>query len=366
MNKRIQGRLSLRERSRTTPLDERILQRCFRGAKDDQTTPRRPHRLATVATLLTLIILAGCQKPSTPAANSAPDAPATITDRLDRSVIVDTPAKRIISLTPAMTELLFAMDLGPTMVGATKHCNYPAAALDIPRVGAGTLESISVEAIIAAKPDLVLCKWDYHQPLIETLDRMQIRCLAVGPQSLDELFDEADWIGRLTGHEAQAAALIERMTARRDHLTEVVARVQPTPPLKVFYEVWDDPLMTAGPDSFIDEMLVSAGLENIIRDTSIRYPRISAETVLRANPDLILAPTTHFEDVDVDTIRTRPGWDSVTAVQQQRIHLISGDEVSRCGPRLLDALSEIILAAYPELSPADLEFSSPSPAEVTR
>ncbi len=343
---------------------------------------RRPHRLATVAMLrmLTLIMLAaflsGCQQTSPPTAETKTqtDSPNvdTVTDQLDRTVVVGAPAKRIVSLTPAMTELLFALDLGPSIVGATTHCNYPAAALDVPRVGAGTLESISVEAIVAAKPDLVLCKWDYHQPLIETLDRMQISCLAVGPQSLHELFEQARWIGRLTRHEAQAAALIKRMQTRRDHLSDVVARVKPTPPLKVFYEVWDDPLMTAGPDSFIDEMLVAAGLENIIRDTSIRYPRISAETVLRANPDLILAPTTHFEDVDVDTIRMRPGWDAVTAVQQQRIHLISGDEVSRCGPRLLDALSEIILAAYPELSaddlqsPPSLQASSPGPVEVTR
>ncbi|MCO8121056.1 helical backbone metal receptor [Stieleria sp. TO1_6] len=271
-----------------------------------------------------------------------------LTDRLDRQVRIASPATRIISLSPATTELLFALDLGPAVVGATKHCNFPAAALTIPRVGSGTLESINLEAIVAAKPDLVLCKWDTHQPLLQSLERMQIPALAIGPQSLDELFEEAGWIGQLTGRESQADALVAAMTARRQKLTGIAQRLRPDPAVKVFYEVWDDPLMTAGPDSFIDEIMSMAGLENIIQDTTIRFPRISAETVLRGDPDLILAPTTHFLDVDIDEIRARPGWDSVTAVQQGNIHLISGDEISRCGPRVLDALAEVILAAYPQ------------------
>ncbi|MEM6692430.1 MAG: ABC transporter substrate-binding protein, partial [Planctomycetota bacterium] len=88
--------------------------------------------------------------------------------------------------------------------------------------------------------------------------------------------------------------------------------------------------------------------ENILSDTSVRYPRISSESVVEGNPDLILAPTSHFDNVDIDSFRSRPGWSSVAAVANERIYLISGDEVSRCGPRLLDAWSEIILAAYPD------------------
>jgi iron complex transport system substrate-binding protein len=298
-------------------------------------------------------VLLGCDSGSSPAPpQSSPSV--TITDRLNRIVAADQPATRIVSLSPATTELLFALDLGPSIVGATRHCNYPKEALGIPRVGGGTLESLSTEAILAAKPDLVLAKWDSHQPLVQSLDRMHVRSLAIGAQDLSELFEETKWLGQLTGRQEQAERFIAKMKARREQLVNIVEKYGAKPKLKVFYEVWDDPLITVGPDSFIDEILELAGLQNIVTDTSIRYPRISAETVLRGDPDLILAPTTHFEDVDIDSIRSRPGWSDITAVRSRRIHLISGDEVSRCGPRLLDALAEIISAAYPNVSADDL------------
>lgn len=311
-----------------------------------------------------LAALSGCKPSPAPIVDVPSDQPP-IVDRLDREVPITAAATRIVSLSPSTTELLFALDLGPNIIGATKHCNYPEAALDIPRVGGGTLESISLEAIVAAKPDLVLAKWDTHQPLVDSLDRMGMRTLGIGPESLEQLFEEAQWIGKLTDRNDEAAALVSRMRARRERLTSLVARVQPTPKLKVFYEVWDNPLMTAGPDSFIDQLLQLAGLDNIIRDTAIAYPRINAETVLKGNPDLILAPTTHFEEVEVESIGQRTGWQGITAVQQHRIHLISGDEISRCGPRMLDALGEIILAAYPEVSASEVAASNDSDKEPT-
>jgi iron complex transport system substrate-binding protein len=334
------------------------------------------HRLVARGWFLAVLILFcgsfGCRREYAPSLDAEPKPEAntsvaaaaatsdiTVTDRLGREVPVAGTAKRIISLSPATTELLFALDLGPSIFGATKHCNYPPAALAIPRVGGGTMESISLETIVSIKPDLVLCKWDSHQPLVQSLDRMQIPALAIGAQSLKELFEEAKWVGQMTGRQTEAGELIARMRARLQRLSTVVSQVKPDPALKVFYEVWDDPLMTAGPDSFIDELLRLAGLDNIVTDTSIRYPRISAETVLRGNPDLILAPTTHFKNVDIDEIRSRPGWKSIAAVTQHRVHLISGDEVSRCGPRVLDALAEIILAAYPDVHPDEVQGDWP-------
>lgn len=295
------------------------------------------------------LFLLGCT-PTASVVETAPEIPV-ITDRLDRKFACDSPATRIVSLSPSTTELLFALDLDSRIVGATKHCNYPDAALAIPRMGGGTLESISIETIVAASPDLVLCKWDSHQPLVESLDRLQIPVLAIGAQSLDELFEETRWLGRVTGQEAEVDRFIMSMRKRRDDLVRQVASVKHDPPTRVFYEVWDDPLMTAGPDSFIDELLGLAGLQNIVAGTAVRYPRISSETVVRGDPELILAPTTHFENVDVDSIAQRPGWASITAVADGNIHLISGDEISRCGPRMLDALAEIIAAAYPEAKP---------------
>lgn len=315
-------------------------------------------RLVLLMTLLVLSSgLLGCQKTSKPEHDEpAVDLSAneksvgTITDRLDRDVLVTQPAKRIISLSPATTELLFALNLKDSMIGVTTNCNFPPAALEISQIGGGTLESISLEEIVSAKPDLVVCHWEYHQPLLESLDRLGIRSLAIGARNLDELFEEAKWVGLMTDRVVDADSLITKMSARRDKLSKFATEAKTEPPLKVFYEVWDDPLMTAGSGSFIDEVLSLAGLENIAGKTKIRYPRISSETVLRADPDLILAPTSHFENIDIAEIRSRPGWQNLSAVKKERIYLISGDEISRCGPRVLDALEEIVRVAYPEAS----------------
>jgi len=309
-------------------------------------------RIAPLTTLI-VVALVGCQKqqPAAPYEESqvasAPDDGDPLVDRLQREVRVETPAQRIVSLSPATTELLFALKLGEQIVGATKNCNFPPEALELPRVGGGTIESISSEAIVALKPDLVLCKWDSHQPLIETLERLDIKVCAIGAQSLEDLYEESEWVGRLTDREKQAQELITRMRARHGKLIEIVSKFEQEPKLRVFYEVWDEPLMTAAPNSFIGELLIMAGLENVLSDTSVRYPRISPETVVASDPQLILAPTSHFEKVDVNAFQSRPGWSAVSAVANQRIHLISGDEVSRCGPRVLNALAEIIVAAYP-------------------
>ncbi|MEM1070162.1 MAG: helical backbone metal receptor, partial [Planctomycetota bacterium] len=162
----------------------------------------------------------------------------------------------------------------------------------------------------------------------------------------------------------EASGLVSEMKSRHEQLAKIVAKHEQDPPLRVFYEVWDEPLMTAAPNSFIGEMLSMAGLENILSDTSVRYPRISSETVVEGKPDLILAPTSHFEKVEIDAFVSRPGWSSVPAVVNERIYLISGDEVSRCGPRLLDAWAEIILAAYPDAA-EEISATSTKP-EVSR
>jgi iron complex transport system substrate-binding protein len=106
--------------------------------------------------------------------------------------------------------------------------------------------------------------------------------------------------------------------------------------------------MTAGPQSFIGELLVLGNMDNIFHDTVNRYPRVNSESVVERNPDVILAPTTHGEKVKFETLANRAGWENVAAIKNQQVFLIDGDQVSRCGPRLLDALESMIQQVYPE------------------
>jgi iron complex transport system substrate-binding protein len=270
-----------------------------------------------------------------------------VIDRLERSIAFKRPPRRIISLFPSTTELLFAIQGESALVGATSNCNYPPQALLVQRIGVGTLEGISREILIGLEPDLVLCKWDTHEPLIALLEQLGIPVIALGPETLDELFEDARLLGLVTGHQGDAEVLIDAMSAR---LATLVARVQTIPSedqRSVFYEVWDDPLMTVGPKSFIDEIIRLGRMRNIFSDAEVPYPRVSSEAVLARNPDVILAPSTHGEKVEFDRLASRPGWSGLSAIENKQVFLIDGDQISRCGPRLLDALEQMLNAVYP-------------------
>ncbi len=303
-----------------------------------------------------MFVACGKQHPSSQPSNPATstenvhtvDGSVSISDRLDRRVQLATPPKRVISLSPAITELLFAIGAGPQLVGATKHCNYPPEATEIARVGAGTLESISRETILSLNPDLVLCKWDVHAPLVESLERLGVPVVAVGADSLEQLFDEITLLGLVMGQRTEANALTESMQNRLERLKSVADLIPEDEQVSVFYEVWNDPLMSAGPSSFIGELLKLAGMRNIFDDTTERYPKVSAEVVVYRNPDVILAPSTHATQVNIEAVLARQGWGDIRAVHEQKVFLIDGDQVSRCGPRLLDALEQMIRTVYPD------------------
>lgn len=276
-----------------------------------------------------------------------------VVDRLNRKVCLAGLPKRIISLAPATTELMFAIGAGDLLVGATDHCNYPPAASQIARIGGGTMQGISHEIILSLKPDLILSKWDTHQPLIESLDRIRVPMLAIGPDSLVQLYEDAKTLGQATGHETEADDLIESMQRRVGALTSWVESLPKEQRRRVFYEVWDQPLMTVGPKSFIGELLELGGMDNVFSDATVAYPRISDEVVLDRNPDVVLAPTTHQTRVSLEILSKRQGWDRLSAVKNSQVFLIDGDKVSRCGPRMLDALEEMIRHVYPGMLPAN-------------
>lgn len=306
--------------------------------------------------VLSIVLLTGCERaavePKAPAAKppAADNSEIRLVDRLDREVRFTKIPTRIVSLSPSTTELLFALGLGSSVVGRTEHCNYPLEALEIAKVGSGTLEGISREAIVNLQPDLVLCKWDSHQPLIETIEKLEIPIVAFGPENIQDMFKEARLIGSVTGHQTEAEQLIDRMSSRLERLRAAVSKIEAQDRKRVFYQVWDAPLMTAGPTSFIGELLTTAGFNNVFSDLTNRYTRVSSEVLVERDPQIIFAPTTHSTEVKLESFANRPGWENVTAVREGKIYIINGDQVSRCGPRLLDAMEQMIRLGYPEIA----------------
>lgn len=265
-------------------------------------------------------------------------AQQTFTDAAGRSVTLQKSAVRVISLSPAVTETLFAIGADKEIVGVTEYCNYPAAAATKTKVGGFSGATISVEQIVALKPDLVVLSATMHAKLIPLLDQVRITSFAVEPASFADVYRDIQTLGALTGHEKEAVAVVATMKNR-------IAAVQklPSPKVKprVFWELWHDPLMTAGGPTFITEAITLAGGVNIFADLKEQWPQVSFEELLVRKPDWILSGTDHGDQMKLDEIVKRPGWSNIAAVKNKKIATVDSDIVYRGGPRLADAVEAL-------------------------
>lgn len=262
-------------------------------------------------------------------------------------------APRLVSLAPSLTEILFAIGAGDRLVGATTWCDHPAAARAVPRVGGVTSETIQLERVVAARPDVVLSIGLDQTEAVAALLRLGLRVEVLPTDDLADLFTTIHRLGRLSGRPSAAADLAADLRARIDRVRAAVAEVPPAQRPAVFYEVWDRPLMTAGPDTFLSELIELAGGRNVFSDLDAHYPEISPEAVVARDPQVILAPTRHGGGpVDVAEFARRPGWGRMRAVRSGRIHTVDGDLVARLGPRVVEALEIFAHLLHPSRVPA--------------
>jgi iron complex transport system substrate-binding protein len=328
------------------------------------------NRLLHIAVLLSvaLALLAGCGAtpaatavPATPTAykavpptapTAAPAAavfPLTVTDAVARSVTLKALPQRIVSLSPAATEMLFAAGAGNQVVGVTTYCNYPPEAATREKIGGYSAKTISVEKIVGLKPDLVVAESSTHADIIKALEPLGVTVLAIKSSTLNDVYANLDLLGRLTGHSDIATAAVSGMKATIKAVTDKVASIPQDKRVTVFWEIWDEPLMTAGPSSFPGQILELAGGKSIFADLSTDYPTVSAEDVIKRNPAVVMGPDTHADKLTNDIIGKRPGWEKVDAIVKGRVYLINGDTSSRSGPRLASALQDVAKALYPDL-----------------
>lgn len=310
-------------------------------------------RYLLLAVLLLAVVSACGTAPAPTATPPAPAAPAafpvTITDAAGRSVTIKALPQRIVSLAPSLTEDLFAVGAGDQVVGVTTYCNYPPEAATRERIGGYSAKTISLEKVVALKPDVVFAEKGAHKDTIAALEQMNVTVVAVDATTFAEVYTSLELLGRLTGHSDKASAVVSDMKTRIKAITDKTATIAPDKRLRVFWEIWDEPLMTAGPKTFSGRILEMAGGVNIFADVDKDWPQVSAEEIIARNPAVIMGPDTHADKLTVDVIGKRPGWEKLSAVTSGRIHFINGDTVSRAGPRLAEALHDTAVALYPEL-----------------
>ncbi|MDX9757560.1 MAG: helical backbone metal receptor [Bacteroidota bacterium] len=295
-------------------------------------TPRIPSIVRPVLVVLLLAQLTACHRPS-----HSPERPVTPTlvDDLGRTVRVDSMARRIVSLAPSLTEMLYAVGAGARIAGVTTYCDYPADVRNKPVIG--DLLAPDIERILSLRPDLVVISVEGNSPrTFERLESLGLRIFVSNPRDIRGVLSSIRDIGILSGRRTHATALIDSL---RRVQVELRAR-RPRSQRSVLLLLSLQPLMAAGARTFIGEVIAIAGARNAAAGLAGNYPILDRESLLRLDPDVILYP----DDMGIDETRLRrgyPEWGRLRAVRGGRLYRIDADRFLRPGPRVFEAAAQL-------------------------
>jgi len=253
-------------------------------------------------------------------------AEVAVTDDYGHTVRLASPASRIVSLAPHLTELVYAAGGGSRMVGAVEYSDYPPQAQELPRVGSDA--HINLESVLALRPDLIVA-WP-NAGSVRAIDRLAELGLPVfrsEPRALEDIATTLERLGRLAGTSAEAARAARAFRARKADLEK---RYSGRPKLRVFYEVWDRPLVTVNGDHVISKAIALCGGQNVFATLPLLAPEVDVEAVLRANPDVVLS--------------SRPGAQPPKWLPKSRFFVVPADLIERHTPRLLDGVERVCRA----------------------
>jgi iron complex transport system substrate-binding protein len=280
-------------------------------------------------------------------AATAPQTTArVVTDEVGHQVSLPAQVHRIVSIAPNLTETLYALGAESLLVADTVYCDFPPEAKLKPHVGVPL--NPSLESIVALKPDLILATTAINRlSTVDSLQRLGLPVYSTDPRTVD---------GMLTGVERLAEAIgigqpgEELMSALRARLQAVDAAVQHEPASRVLFVVWESPLISIGPKTFIADALRHAGAESVIKSKE-DWPNVTPEEVVRLRPDYLVYAASHGDQTpSLELLRQRPGWKNLPAVKEGHLLVIS-DEIDRPAPDLVGAIEELAKKLHPAAFP---------------
>jgi iron complex transport system substrate-binding protein len=265
--------------------------------------------------------------------------PLAVRDDRGATIRLAAPPRRVVSLAPSLTEIVFLLGRQELLAGVTRYCNFPPPAASLPKVGGVT--DPDVERVVALAPDLVLCTMDGNpREKVHALEEMGIPCFAVAPQDLAAVFATIERVGILLGAadrgRAEAAAL-RRRADRARAAGEGDGRDVP----RVLFAVSTSPIIAAGAGTFMDELVRLAGGWNVAAGYSGRYPRLSVEDLVSARPDVVFVAGMAGAERFPEEVKR---WKEIPAFRDGSVHTLEGDVVTRPGPRLVGALEQVSAA----------------------
>lgn len=266
----------------------------------------------------------------------AADASADIVveDALGRKLELDQPATRLVSLAPHITEVVYAAGAGDLLVGTVSYSDYPEAAKSVPQVGKHN--SVSYEVLMALKPDLVLA---WHggngEEVIARLESLGFKVYVGEPRSLEDVAESLRVVGRLTGNEETADAAAQVFMDKLSYLQRTYSTQQP---VSVYYQIWDEPLLTLNGDHLISDVIRLCAGRNVFADAIPLVSRISVESVIRADPQVIIA--SGMDKARPEWLEKWRAWDSMQAVSNDQLYFIPPDILQRHTPRIIEGASQ--------------------------
>lgn len=272
--------------------------------------------------------------------------PLTVKDATGEEFTFDKAPERIVSVSPAETESLFALGLDQEIVGVSDFDDYPQAATTKPKMGGITKPN--EEAIIAANPDIVFTGISMKEDVVKKFRDLGISIFKVDPKSYDDVISNIELYGQITDRQQEAKDIVDNMKKVRE---DVQAAVKDAADKKKVY-VEFSPGWTVGKGEFMNELIEIAGAENIAA-TETGWININEENIIKSNPDVILYSAglidTETNKPLEELIKNRQGWDQITAVKDNHVIGVDSNLISRPGPRVADGLKEVAKAIYPDL-----------------
>lgn len=269
-------------------------------------------------------------------------APRTFVDDTGRKIYLAKTPKRVVSLAPSITEILFAIGAGDSVVGVTEFCDYPPEALTKTQVGDSRP---NLEAILALEPDLVLAMEVIRDDVLKTLQQLKIPLFILEAKSLEHVYAHIRTLGRMLDRVQEANALAHSM---RQDIQAIGDRTSSLPKPRVLYVLYSQPFITVGPGSFIHQLLEFAGGDNIAKDVGQAYPRLSMEVVMQKDPEILLFPSMGGKGSPESDRDQWTRWDTMTAVKNDRLYFVPWALISRPGPRLVQGLAALAKVIHPE------------------
>ncbi len=266
-------------------------------------------------------------------------------DEAGRRVKVPLSAKRIISLAPSITEIIFALGLRQEIIGVTNFCDYPEEVTTKPRIGG--FVNPDVEKIVSLKPDLVIAiadgnRWD----TIERLSDLGFPVYTVDPKGFDGVIQTIRNIGEIIGKGEEARALVRRMMEKKE---KVVTLTRSLSRPAVFFQVGDAPVITVGKGTLANDLIHLAGGRSISENEPLSYPPYGIETILSKAPEIIIFSSMDNRKNYSDLIRRWQTWKSIPAVKSNSIYVIDSNLVDRPAPRVVKGLEALARMIHPEV-----------------